>query len=182
MHHFAKAIEKYPGYYEAFYHLGVVQMRLGQGEKAIASFQSAIDLSSGKYALASYAYALMLCKQGKAIDAERTVRYALESGQNKPVGLAVLGTVLLYLHRRDEAEKSARAALSSDPNNADAYLVLAGVHGEERDFAAEVHDLDSFLVLEPQGFRTSMIRGIRDAAATVAVRASSKEYASSTLP
>lgn len=175
VHYFSKAIEKYPQYFEAYYHLGVAQKRLGQDAKAMESFQSAIDLSSGKYALAEYAYALMLCKSGKSHDAERTVRYALESEQSKAVGEVVLGTVLLYEHRAEEAEKSAREALSLDANSPDAYLVLAGVHSEQSDYAAEVQDLDAFLNLEPQSSRTEMVRGIREVAEGLAVRTAAKQ-------
>jgi len=180
--HFNKAIEKYPKYFEAYYHLGVAQKRLGQNDKAMASFQSAIDFSNGKYALPAYAYALMLCKQGKARDAERTVRYALELQQNKPLGQVVLGTVLLYQHRTDEAEKTAREALSLDPNTPDAYLVLAGVDGEREDYASEVQELDQFLSLEPQSSRTPMVRDIRDVAQNLAIRTATKDDSESTQP
>jgi tetratricopeptide (TPR) repeat protein len=47
---FNKAIEKFPQFYEAYYHLGVAQKRLGQNDKALSSFQTAINLSGGKYA------------------------------------------------------------------------------------------------------------------------------------
>jgi tetratricopeptide (TPR) repeat protein len=181
-HYFAEAIKRYPQYYEAYYHLGVAQKRLGQDEKAVASFQSAINLSEGKYALAEYAYALILCKQGKVHEAERTVRYALALDQNKPAGEVALATVLLYSHRPDEAEKSAREALSGDPTSGDAYLVLAGVHGEQGDYALEVQDLDAFLTLEPQGPRTDHVRGIRQAAAGLALRAASKNPTEGTQP
>jgi hypothetical protein len=52
----------------------------------MASFQETINLSGGKYSLAEYAYALLLCSKGMAADAEQAVRYALESGEHKPIG------------------------------------------------------------------------------------------------
>jgi predicted Zn-dependent protease len=140
-------------------------------------------VSGGKYALASFAYALIQCKQGKALEAERTVRYALELDQNRPIGEVVLGTVLLYQHKTDEAEKSARDALSLDADTPDAYLVLAGVHGEREDYAAEVQDLDAFLNIEPQtSSRVPAVRGIRQVAEGLAVRAAAKETPDSPHP
>ena len=180
IHYFSKAIEKYPRYYEAYYHLGVAQKRLGQEEKAMTSFQAAIDLSAGKYALAEYAYALLQCKHGKALDAERTIRYALELDQDKPIGEVVLGTVLLYEHRAEEAEHSAREALSLDAGNPDAYLVLAGVHGEKGDYLTEVADLDAFLSLEPEGPRTGVVKNIRQVAENMATRTMASRNATST--
>lgn len=126
----SKAIAKYPNYYEAYHNLRIAQERLGKEEQAMDSFRRAIDSSQGKYALAEYAYAMMLCRKGKAEDAELTVRYALELSQYRPSGEVVLGTVLLYLHRSVEAEGHAREALSLEPNLLDAYLVVAGAHDQ----------------------------------------------------
>jgi len=180
--HFRKAIEKYPKYFEAYYHLGVAQKRLGQDDQAMSSFQSAIDLSSGKYALAAFAYGLLLCKQGKSHDAERMVRYALELQQNKAIGQVVLATVFLYEHRPDDAEKTARDAISLDPNTPDAYLVLAGVDGEKQDYASEVRELDQFLSLEPQSPRSETVRGIREVAQNLAIHAAAKDNPDFTQP
>ena len=83
---FSKAIEKFPQFYEAYYHLGVAQKRLGLNDQALASFQTAANLSDGKYTLAAYASALLLCKQGKTAEAERTVLYALESNDSPGPG------------------------------------------------------------------------------------------------
>jgi Tfp pilus assembly protein PilF len=171
---FKKAVEKYPAYYEAYYHMAVAQKRLGQNEEAAASFRKAIELSDGKYVLADYGYALLLCKQGKATEAERIVREALSLKQSRPVGEVVLGTVLMCLHRVGEAETSAREALSLDPAAYDAYLILASVHSERSDYSAEVQDLDSFLALEPDGARADQVRGMRNGAESLANRSASK--------
>lgn len=160
--YFSRAIRKFPGYYEAVYHLGVAQQRLGQDDRALDSFQSAVNLSAGKYALAEYAYALLLCRRGRPAEAELTVRYALRLNQNPALGQTTLGVVLLYQHRSDEAEKSAREALSLDAGNANAYLVLAGVHEENHDYQAKVQDLDAFLKIESQGPRARTVREIRE--------------------
>ena len=149
---------------------------IGQDDQALDSFQKAIDFSHGKYALAEYSYALQLSKHGKAKDAERIVRYALELGQNQPLGDIALGTVLLYLHRADEAERVARDALSLDSNAREAYLVLAGVHRERADYAIEVQYLDAFLNLEPQGQRAQKVREIRNAIEGLALHTSADRF------
>jgi hypothetical protein len=48
--YFTKAIAKYDDYYEAYYQLGHAQVRLNQNDQAMKSFQTAIDLSGGKFA------------------------------------------------------------------------------------------------------------------------------------
>lgn len=82
----------------------------------------------------------------------------------------VLGTVELYLRRPDDAEKSAREALSLDPNLPDGYLVLAAVYGVRNDYAAEIRDLDMFINLEPTGPRADSVRKIRRVAEGLAAR------------
>lgn len=156
--HFAKAIEKDSNFYEAYYELGVAQVRLGQNDEAMTSFQSAIDRSGGSFALAEFAYGLLLCHKGKALDAERLVRRGLEHDQDSPDGQLALGIVSLYLHRPDQAEKSAQEVLSRNSQAANAYLILADAHGEKDNYPAEVQDLNAFLRLEPKGSRSDFAR------------------------
>jgi tetratricopeptide (TPR) repeat protein len=61
---FARAIAAFPGYYEAYYHLGVAELRLGDDKKAAEAFQKAIDLSGGRYPWAQFALGFVLCRLG----------------------------------------------------------------------------------------------------------------------
>ena len=171
---FEKAIKKYATFYEAYYHLGVAQARLGQDDRALTSFQSSINLSGGSYALAQFAYALLLCQKGQPVQAESIVRNGLDLGQHIQFGKIVLGAVLVKLHRFDEAAQNARDAIRVDPAAADAYLVLASVDDSHSDYAQEVRDLDTFLRLEPDGARHHQIRPIRDVAQHLAERNAAK--------
>jgi Tfp pilus assembly protein PilF len=172
--YFTKAIEKFPYYYEAFYHLGLAQGRLGQNDRAMKSFESAIDLSGGSYPSAEFSYALLLCHQGNVHEAERTVRHGLQQDQDTAFGHIALGVVMLYSHRPEEAERSAREALLRNPHSADAHLILADAHAQKGDYQAEVQELDTFLQLEPDGARSNFARDLRGAAEKVASREASK--------
>lgn len=44
---FVRATATFPDYYEAYYHMGVADLRLGHEEEAALAFQKAIDLSAG---------------------------------------------------------------------------------------------------------------------------------------
>ena len=164
--YFSKAIEKYPQYFEAYYHLGIAQQAVGQDEKAAASFQSAVNLSGGKYAVAQYAYAMILCRQGKIMEGERILRYALDTDLSayRAIGKAFLGHALLMLNQPEEAERNAHEALLLNPRISEAYLVLAAVHARQSDFPAMLQDIDAFLQFEPPGNRAEAVRRIRDAA------------------
>jgi tetratricopeptide (TPR) repeat protein len=84
LQHFRRAIQEFPGFYEAYYNKGVVETELHQAEEALQSFQKAIDLSGGHCARAYFGYALALDQQGDAKDAkdakdaEQIVRRGLE--------------------------------------------------------------------------------------------------------
>ena len=148
---FNKAIQEFPEYYEAYYNLGLAKIRLGQSEQASRSFQSAIDLSGGRFPLAEFAYGLLLCQQGDIEDAERVVRRGLDQDQTRAEGHVALGVVMLYCHRPDDAEHEAREALLRGTRLPNAYLVLAEAHGELKNYSAEAQDLAAYLHFEPAG-------------------------------
>ena len=165
---FNKAIQKYPKYYEAYYNLGLAQIRLGQAEEASRSFQFAIDLSGGRFPLAEFAYGLLLCQHGNVNDGERSIRRGLEQDQVRPKGHVALGVVLLYRHRPEDAEHEAREALLRNSQVPDAYLVLAESHGERKDYSAEANDLMVYLKLEPNGQHSEYARTVLNTVQQVA--------------
>lgn len=161
---FGKAIDKFPDFYEAYYQLGLAQVHLHQNDDAARSFQAAINLSGGHYPWAEFAYALLLCNRGDLKEAEHLARHGLEQDQNTPDGYVVFGVVLLHLNRLDEAERNAREALTRSAQALNAYLVLADVHDQRKDYSAEIRDLDNFLAVEPNGPRAEYVHHLREMA------------------
>lgn len=149
--HFTKATQAFPGYYEAYYHMGVAEMRLGHIEEAEKEYQEAIDLSGGHYSWAEFGLGFLLCQQGKAEEAETIIRRGLEVDDGSAEGYTILSNALMQQKKRDEAEKSAREALLRNPNMADAYLMLANVDGDKKDYRAQLQDLDAYLKIAPNG-------------------------------
>jgi len=162
--HFTKAFQAFPDYYEAYYHMGVAKMRLGQNDEAMQAFQMAIDLSGGRYARAELAFGYLLCQEGKPGEAERIIRRGLEGDEGSAEGYVTLGGALMQLNRPDEAERSIREALLRNPNFADAYLVRSDVYGRKGDYRAQLRDLDAYLKLEPNGPASQRVRRGREAA------------------
>jgi tetratricopeptide (TPR) repeat protein len=161
--HFTKAFQVFPDYYEAYYHLGVAQVRLGQNDEAMQAFQMAIDSSGGRYVWAQLAMGHLLCQEGKPGDAEKIVRRALEGNEGPPEGYVILGSTLMQLNRQDEAERSIHEALLRNPNSADAYLVRSDLHGRRGDYRAQLHDLDAYLKLKPNGPASDRVRQAQEA-------------------
>ena len=148
---FKKSIKVFPEYYEALSQLGMAEIHLGGMEEARNAFQSAIDISKGRYAAAQFGFGYLLYLEGKADEAEAILRRGLEVNDNAPDGHVILAMALLALNRLDEAEKSAGEALLRKPGFAEAYLVLADVYARRRNYREQLQDLEIYLRLEPTG-------------------------------
>jgi tetratricopeptide (TPR) repeat protein len=162
--HFTKATQAFPGYFEAYYHMGMAEMNLGHNEEATKAFQMAIDLSGGRYAWAEFEFGYLLCQEGKPGEAEKMIRRGLEVEDAAPEGHVILANALMQLNRPDEAERSAQEALLRNPNFADAYLVLSNVAAGKRDYRVDLQDLDAYLKLRPNGPASERVRQVREAA------------------
>jgi tetratricopeptide (TPR) repeat protein len=162
--HFTKAVQAFPAYYEAFYHMGVVQTTLSRMDEALQAFQKAIDLSGGRYARAAFGVGYVLYLQGKPAEAEPIVRRGLDLDANSAEGHVILSMTLLQLNRTDEAEKSAREALLQKPDFAQAYLVLADVYARRRDYRGQLQGLEAYLKLDPTGPAITRVNQARELA------------------
>ena len=160
--HFTMAGAAYPNFYEAEYHAGLTQLRMGRREEAIRSFQRAVDLSDGRYAPAELGIAALLYEIGNTAEAERVVRRGLELDESLAEGHALLGMILVREQRPDEAEKSAREALLRKPAFAQAYLVLADVHASRKEYRSQLRDLETFLTLQPEGPERARVVQVRE--------------------
>ena len=162
--HFASAVRAFPGYFEAIYHQGIVETDLGHQEAAMQDFQTAANLSGGRYARAQFGMGYLYYLQGNAAQAESVTRRGLELDPDSADGYVILGMTLLRLNRTDEAEKSAREALLRDPHHADAYLILADTCARREKYQEQIQDLDSYLKLDPTGPASKRAREVREVA------------------
>jgi tetratricopeptide (TPR) repeat protein len=143
---FRRAIQTYPGYYEAYYNQGVAESQLHQWNEAQQSFQKSIDLSGGRFAHGYFGYGLVLNQLGQSDEAEKIVRRGLEQEPDLSDGYAVLSLALFNLNRLDDAEEAAEKSLrlpNTSPRNA--LLALAHIHLKKGDYRAAVKDLDGYL-------------------------------------
>jgi len=161
--HIMKAAKAFPEYYEAYYHVGVVEMSLGKLDEAGQAFQKANDLSGGRYAWAEFGIGYLSYLEGKTEEAVSIIRRGVELDGSSPDGYFILGMALLRLNRLDEAEKSAREALLRDPNFARAYILLADTYGRRHEYLAQLQGLDTYLKLEPNGEESEAVRRGREA-------------------
>ena len=173
--HFTKAVQTFPDFYEAYYHLGVAETRLGHLDEAMQAFQKTIDLSGGRHAWAEFGIGYVLYLEGKAEEAVTIIRRGLELDGSSPDGYLILGMALLRVNRLDEAERSAREVLLRNANFAQAYLVLADVYGRRHEYRAQLQDLDAYLKLEPNGAESKIVREAREVVIRIVARLHSQD-------
>ncbi len=123
---FVRAATAFPDYYEAYYHMGVADLRLGREQDAARAFQKAIDLSGGRYAWAQFALGLLLCRRGEYAEAETVIRKGLDADGSAATGHLFLSVALFRLNRLEDAERSAREALLRKPGFALAWASMRG--------------------------------------------------------
>jgi len=172
---FVRATATFPDYYEAYYHMGVADLRLGREEEAAQAFQKAIDLSGGRYAWAQFALGLLLCRRGEYAEAETVIRKGLDVDGSPATGHLFLSVALFRLNRLEDAERSAREALLRRPGFALAYLVLADVHGRRGEYARQLQNLDAYLKLEPDGPASKQVREVREVVRRIVFRTKDEE-------
>jgi tetratricopeptide (TPR) repeat protein len=172
---FVRATTAFPNYYEAYYHIGVADLRLGREEEAAQAFQKAIDLSGGHYAWAQFALGLLLCRRGEYAEAETVIRRGLDVDGSSATGHLFLSFALFRLNRLEEAEKSAREALLRKPGFAWAYLMLADVHARRGEYGMQLRDLDAYLKLEPDGPASKRVRELREVVRRIVFRTKDEE-------
>src|SRR5207245_7181666 len=105
---FVQATKAFPDYYEAYYHMGVADLRLGHEEEAAQAFQKAMDLSGGHYAWAQFAPGLLLCRRGDYAEEETVIRKGLDVDGSSARGHLFLSVALFRLNRLDESEQRDR--------------------------------------------------------------------------
>jgi tetratricopeptide (TPR) repeat protein len=151
--HFQRAISIFPEFYEAYYSLGVAQMKLHRGNEAIDAYQKCVDLGRGQCPLGEFAMGVVLQENHRLTEAETVLRRALEHDANYAKGYLYLSVVLYDLNRLDEAELNAREAESRNPDLATVYLVLANIHARRGNEQEEFQALEKYLQLDPHAAR-----------------------------
>jgi len=140
----------FDSYYEAYFEMGIANLRMSRLGDAEQAFRKSVELSAGHYAEPLFALAGLLIQQSKFKEGETMIREALNLDPTSWAGQYCLGWALLGLNRVEEAEKSVREALRLKPDSADAYLLLADIHGRLHEYPALLLDLDEYIKLAPQ--------------------------------
>ncbi|MGB8473401.1 MAG: tetratricopeptide repeat protein [Candidatus Acidiferrum sp.] len=159
---FAKAIAKYPSYYEAYAAMGLAQNKMGDAQAAEAALRKSINLSAEKYPQAMIDLASMLNGRKRFTEAEPLLRKAIALDALSWRGQFELAVALAGQNRFMDAVGSAAAARDLKPDNPQIYLLLYNLHIQSDDFPAALKDTDAYLKLAPNGPMADRVRKLKE--------------------
>ena len=159
---FAKAIAKYPSYYEAFAAMGLAQEKMGDAKAAEAALRKSVELSAEKYPQAMIDLASMFNGQKRFSEAEPLLRKMIALDASSWRAHFELASALAGLNRFKDAAASAITARDLKPDNLQTYLLLYNLHIQTDDFPAALRDADAYLKLAPSGRMADRVRSMRE--------------------
>jgi tetratricopeptide (TPR) repeat protein len=159
-----RAISAFPGFYEAYYKIGLADLNLQRYADAQSAFETSIQLSKGRYAPSQFGLGIVLCTEKQYGQAEEAVRAGLRNYSADATGNFTLAWVLFSAGRLPEAEKSARQAIIFNSDLAEAYLLLGQIHLKQNDLVSLLSDLDAYVKLRPGEPRMAQAIALRDQA------------------
>ena len=159
---FAKAIAKYPSYYEAFAAMGLAQEKMGDAKGAEEALRKSVELSAEKYPQAMIDLASMLNGQKRFLEAEPLLRKVIALDASTWRGPFELAVALGGQNRFSEALTSASAARDLKPENPQVYLLLYNLHIHLDDFKAALSDTENYLKLTPDGATADRVRRMQE--------------------
>ena len=158
--YFDQAIEEFPGFYKAYYDLGIAQFRLGHTVEAEQAFQKSINLTGGGYAPPEFGMGMVLCETQELEKAETVIQRGLDLEPGSATGKYFLGLAQFGLNHLVEAERSVREALLRKANFAQAYFLLARIHQRQNNSPAVVEDLEAYLKLDPHSRESEQAKAL----------------------
>lgn len=156
-----QAVSIAPGFYEAYYQIGMAYLTLGARDDAEKSFRKSVEVSNDKYGEPVIGLASFLIDTGDLAQSEKMTRHGLELSPNSWFGHYQLGRILFNENKIADAQKSAEQARSLDPNALIVYRLLANIHISQKNYSALIQDLDAYIKLDPDspaGVRAKEIR------------------------
>jgi tetratricopeptide (TPR) repeat protein len=159
---FARAISRYPSYYEAYAAMGLAQNKMGDAAAAEAALRKSVELSAEKYPQAMIDLASMYNGQKRFADAEPLFRKVIALDASSWRGQFELAVALSGQQRFKEAVTCATAARDLKPENPQVYLLLYNLHIHTNDYPAALHDTEAYLKLTPDGATADRVRRMQE--------------------
>lgn len=160
--HFENALSADPRAFEAAYNLGVLSDRAGQTNVALQYYAKAIAIQPD-YESAVEGTARVHLRQGSPTQAVAFVQPIATQYERNLYLLAIQATVLVEAGRLDEAEQTARKALSRDERFVPAMIALAKASLKRGRLELADAILDQALAVNPNYYETHVLQARRHA-------------------
>ena len=121
----------------------------GKYKEAAIQFSNALKIDKG-FAPAYYELAKTDLQMGSATPAYQALMRTVDLDPSNTEARITLGNLLLAGRATARAEDQAKAVLAINPNNADAYALLAGVAQKKNDNAEARTDMQRALAIDPK--------------------------------
>jgi tetratricopeptide (TPR) repeat protein len=157
LEYFEKVVAKFPESAEAFYNLGVSELRAGKMDQAIAALEKTVQL---KPDLTEAYFALGECyfNKGESDQAIRMFSKTLDLKGQDSKSYYNLGIVYYKLNRVDEAISSFEKSIDLDPTFSSAYYQGGIAHIKKGDLKKALQYLEQFLKQEPNAPEAAQVR------------------------
>jgi tetratricopeptide (TPR) repeat protein len=158
---FQSAIEQAPTFYEADYQAGMAYLSLQNTAEAEKHFRKSVESSQQKCAEADIALGTLLLHRNAMKEGETLLRKGLAFNPNSWPGQFELGELEMSRGHVEPALSAAEQAEILAPRRPMVYRLLAVIHLRQKNYAALLKDLDSYLQLDPDGPAAARARELR---------------------
>lgn len=155
----SEAVAQHPQFGLAHNELGLLHMRAGQLDQALAEYREAAK-ALPEDASVQLNYGTALTQKKEFAEAERQLRRALKKLEKSAAGHMYLGMALIGLKNIDEAERELQQAskLGGDQMGA-AHKYLGGIYWARRDYKRAANELETYLKLSPRAPDAEQVKG-----------------------
>ena len=158
---FQAAAAKAPGYFEAYYQIGMACLSLQRPADAENNLRTSVSLSNQTYPDAVLALAILLLGRHDSAEGEPLLRRGLELNPSSWPGYYELGKLELYRMHLEPALDAAKTAQSLAPQQPKVYRLLSLIHLRQNNYQAAIADLDAYIRLDPDSPEGQTAKKIR---------------------
>jgi tetratricopeptide (TPR) repeat protein len=148
LENFSRAIQLYPGYYQALAERGDLFVSRRRLDEAAADFEQALK-ANPHYAPALRGAGYCKLEKGKFEEAARDFEQSIAADPANASTHLLLGVAELQLDRRDAAKAELLKALSFNPPPLRAHIHLANLYAKEHLYREAADELRKYLDAEP---------------------------------
>lgn len=150
------AVEKYmkvvsidPGFYQAYYQIGVIAAKQGNYDEAIRNYRAALEQNPEFYK-GWFAVALVQKRQGKTDEAMKSLQRVVDIHPGYAKAYGTMGEIYYDQKKYDEAASVLQTATQVDPTYDKGYLKLGMVYIELGQYENAVQSLEMATSLNPK--------------------------------